>query len=63
MSDTTANSMNFHLQQVETKSDLRMSNAMKNAIDRASARLGMNPSAYKRMAINERLQKDLAETE
>nr|WP_321357218.1 hypothetical protein [uncultured Draconibacterium sp.] len=61
MSGTTVDSMNFHLQQVETKSDLRMSNAMKDAIERAAKKLQMKPSAYKRMAINERLQKDLTE--
>jgi len=62
MSDTTVNSMNFHLQKLETKSDLRMSRAMKEAIVKVSETQNMTAADYKRLAISERLQRDLVET-
>ena len=62
MSGTTTNSMNFNLQLLETKSDLRMSFAMKKAIADAASKRNMKPSDYSRMAIAERLEKDLVET-
>lgn len=54
--------MNFNLQLLETKSDLRMSFAMKKAIADAASKRNMKPSDYSRMAIAERLEKDLVET-
>lgn len=62
MTTTTILSMKYHLQQLETKSDLRMSNAMKEAINEAARKLNVTPADYKRLAISERLEKDLLKT-
>ncbi len=60
MSDTTANSMNLHLQKPDTKYDLRLSSDLKNALKDTAEKKGMDMADYARLALSERVEKDSA---
>lgn len=59
MTETTVNSMNLHLQKPTTMISVKVPGKMKTMIEASAASLNMNVSQYIKLAINDRLEKDL----
>lgn len=59
MTTTTTNSMNILLQKPNTMVSVKIPEIMKEMIEEAAASLNMNMSQYMKLAIKERLEKDI----
>lgn len=59
MTTATANSMNILLEKPDTMISAKVPGRMKDMMERAAGRLNMNFSQYMKLAIKERLEKDL----
>ena len=61
MSNTTVNSMNLHLEKSDTMISAKVPGRMKTLIKSTAERLNMSHSQYIKLAIKERLDKDINE--
>ncbi|WP_319228467.1 hypothetical protein [Draconibacterium orientale] len=59
MTATTANSMNFLFQKNDARVNGKVPTAMKDMVVKETARLNISESMYIRMAIQEKLERDL----
>ncbi len=59
MTTTTVNNMNLLLERNESRINAKVPKKMKELIEAVSERLNMNESQYIKLAIKDRLEKDL----
>jgi hypothetical protein len=59
MTNTTTNSMNLLLEKPTTMISVKIPGRMKELIEATAASLNMNISQYIKLAINDRLEKDI----
>jgi len=59
MTNTTTNSMNLLLEKPTTMISVKIPGKMKRLIETSAASLNMNISQYIKLAINDRLEKDI----
>lgn len=59
MTETTSNSMNFIAQRNEKRINAKIPKRMKELIQEVSTKLNMSESGYIKLAIQERLEKDI----
>jgi uncharacterized protein (DUF1778 family) len=59
MTTATTNSMNILLEKPSTMISAKVPGRMKDMLDEAAASLNMNVSQYIKLAIKERLEKDI----
>ncbi|NQU54056.1 MAG: hypothetical protein HQ522_16125 [Bacteroidetes bacterium] len=59
MSDTTVNSMNLHLEKSDVMISAKVPNRMRTLIKSVAHDLNMSDSQYIKLAIKDRLEKDL----
>lgn len=59
MNNTTANRVNLHLEKSDTMISAKVPGQMRKLIKSMADKLNMSHSQYIKLAINERLEKDL----
>lgn len=62
MNTTTTNSMNFLLQRNDDRINAAIPAEMRKLVQEIAQKLNMNESAYIKLALQNQLNKDLAET-
>jgi len=62
MTTATANSMNILIEKPDTMLSVKVPGRLKAMVEQAAEKINVNTSQYIKLAIAERLEKDLAET-